>query len=536
MRERDLSKKFNLFLIFLLAISTIGIAFVLYFPWSLDYHFVKVVLFSFFVSLLAGSLSYVVYSWLLFKKINGSKIKIDKLLPYFVVIMGLILYGVFAVIKHYFRFETFAADYGLFDQWIWKISRFKQPESTIYFNNVLQDHFQLIVYLLAPFYWFFNTSITLYFFGIVGISLGALGIYLLAKKELNDAWPAFICAVVYLFSTGNQWAISGGFVPTMLIGPFLIFAFYFYKINKYFWHFLFIFLALICKENVGLYVIAFGIFLIIKKRTLGLIHIILGLTFLWFALYFFPKLVGSGAFGGRFTYSLLGSSPTEALKTIFLKPIYSVKLLFDNPLKISSLIMDFGGFGLIFLLFVPSFLILTLPMIAERYWSSYQHLWQFDAYYGTPIAAILSIALVYSVRFLKEKMGSQIIILISFFLLYNHIMVSWLPHSPLHNLIHSNFYKPIANRKILMNEIAKIPNDVSVSAQNPIVPHLAHRDAIYMFPAGIGSVQYIILSKPLTTWPATREEYNKAVLDLQSSPVYVKLFDRDNVSVYKKIK
>jgi len=463
-------------------------------------------------------------------------IRIVKILPFLILGAGIILYGAFGIVYHYFHLGTVSADYGIFDQWIWKLAHFKEPYSTIYpdLRHPLWDHFQPIIYLLIPFYWFFDTSFTLYFLEILSVCFGALAVYLLAREELENPWLSSVFAFSYLFFVGNQQALAYTFHPTTFISPLLLFAFYFYRQKKYFWHFVFILLLLLCKESAGLYLAAFGIFLISKKKLLGFVHLFLGLFAFWFVLIIFPSLIGAPQFLGHWWYQPLGSTPMEGLRTIIFKPFYSFSLLFNYPDKIALIVREFGGFGLILPFLAPRFLILAFPFLAERLWSSYPSMWQPIAHWSGPISAVLVLAALYGFIFIKNKVRDHVLIsFIALVLLFNLILMTWLLQAPLHNFGHREFYSSLDNIKATREALALIPKNVPVSAQDQIVPHLGHREKIYLFPA-INDADFILLNEATSTWPSSREEFNANLTKLLSDSSWKVKLAKDGVYVFKR--
>ena len=64
-----------------------------------------------------------------------------------------ILYSLYGLFRHW-HFGSSAYDLGIFDQVVWRLSRFETPGSSIRgFTHFLGDHFFPIVALFAPLYW-----------------------------------------------------------------------------------------------------------------------------------------------------------------------------------------------------------------------------------------------------------------------------------------------------------------------------------------------------------------------------------------------
>lgn len=64
-----------------------------------------------------------------------------------------------------------ALDLGLFDQGVWKLSRFQTPELTVLPENLFGDHFSAVLVAFAPLYWIHPTPAWL--LGVQAIAVGA---------------------------------------------------------------------------------------------------------------------------------------------------------------------------------------------------------------------------------------------------------------------------------------------------------------------------------------------------------------------------
>lgn len=161
---------------------------------------------------------------------------------------------------------------GWFDQVIWNLSEFQGFYSSFAANHThLAHHFQPILFFLVPIYWIFDNVRVLFFIEPLVYALGSLPIFWFARDFLKNQFLALGFAISYLLFIGSQYALSYTFHPEIFAITFIAFAFYFLYRKKYIWHFLFIVLALMSKENISLYIIfisIFGMFLGMNKKVL----------------------------------------------------------------------------------------------------------------------------------------------------------------------------------------------------------------------------------------------------------------------------
>ncbi len=124
------------------------------------------------------------------------------------------------------RLGMSAFDLGIFDQAVWLISRGDVPFSTIRGLHILADHFSVILYLLAPLYWFAPHPKTLLTVQTLALSLGAVPTYFLAYRRTRSAPIALTFALIYLSYPATQWTNVVEFHPESFATPLLLGALY----------------------------------------------------------------------------------------------------------------------------------------------------------------------------------------------------------------------------------------------------------------------------------------------------------------------
>src|SRR3990167_3361987 len=106
-------------------------------------------------------------------------------MKYLLIIMGIyaVIFSVLAVRNHQL-YQTFGWDLGFFDQLMWQASRGNfNFVSTIGNINLLGDHFQPVLYLLAPLYWIWNDVRIILIAKALLVVAAVLPLYFLAKKK-----------------------------------------------------------------------------------------------------------------------------------------------------------------------------------------------------------------------------------------------------------------------------------------------------------------------------------------------------------------
>jgi hypothetical protein len=82
--------------------------------------------------------------------------------------------------------------------------------------------------------------------------------------------------------------------------------------------------------------------------------------------------------------------------------------------------------------------------------------------------------------------------------------------------------------------LSAIPKNVSVSATNALVPHLAFRDYIYQYPDAENNVEYIALLENEDYYPLSKEAFLKKRDDLIASSDWEIIHSSKNLLIVKR--
>lgn len=427
------------------------------------------------------------------KKYNWSKISI-----WLLFLVGCIAYGAFSV----FRYNSVGyplRDLGLFSQAIWQFSQWQMPASSIKgLTSLWADHFHPILVLLAPLYWIKPDTRLLLLAQALIVSAGVFPIFNIARNKLKNNFVAFCFAFGWLFFLGTQQAIGYGFYPETLAIVFLAYAYYFFWEKKYLRYWLFILLAMACKEDISLYIIFWGLYVFLfENRKVGFFTVLAGGLWFKMAMAVIIKLRGSAY--SYFDYNQLGANIPSALKTIFSKPIYTLQVFFVPAIKIKTMFYFFTSVS--FLAFFSPFFIAVLPNLAEKFLSSRPILWEVGYEYGAGIstslfvAAILGLANLMKLRPIKNiKLSNEIKFIFMGFLILalNFGVVLADKDRLLFQTINKKYYKFQIDQQI-SDAIKIVPTDASVEVQETLGTFFANRDKVYRYPNSEKS-DYIVLT------------------------------------------
>ena len=442
--------------------------------------------------------------------------------------LGLFIYG-FLQLSIFYNLGSPMRDVAIFDQAIWHLSRFEAPASTLRgIPNLWGDHFHPILVLITPLYWLKSDVRWLFVLQAAVVSAGIFPIFAIARDKLKSNFAGLAFAFSWLFFLGVQHAIRFGFYPETLAITFLAFAIYFLFKKKIWQYFLFIFLALACKENISLYIVFLGLWAFFwpKARLVGLLTLILGLT--WFKLtvgFLIPHLAGAAY--QYFRYEALGNSPLAVLKTIIFHPIYTLKIAF-SPGKFANWLAYFVPFG--FLSLFSSFLFVLIPVMAEKFLSTDPKFWVMGYHYGASAVTflvvsailassnILNLSLIKKIRLPKSLKAAYIglfLVVLSLFFSFNK------SENPFYAFGDKDFWQ--FHFPANYHEAIKlIPPDKSLTAQMTLGTALAHRQEIYWWSDYPEQKKgdFILLSTKYSTFPYSIEQHRQRIKDLLANGEY----------------
>lgn len=332
--------------------------------------------------------------------------------------LAALAYAGYSITRHN-HFNSKAYDLGLHAQVFWNTSQGRLFASSVEVSNYLGDHVSPIIVLLAPLYRLWPDPRSLLTLQALALSLGALPLAWLARRRLLSAWPeaahffALLLAVIYLTYPALGFVNRFEFHEEALAVPLLLLAFCFLDKQRLGAMSLTLLLTLLCKEDMGLLVAAFGAFAWQRSRrwsgppsrrgqVIGLLWLVVGLSWSMLAL-----LVVIPAWRGAQSdtlgrYAWLGSDTGQILANLLRHPGQALGHLLE-PRRAWFLVKFLLPVGFLSLL-SPAVLI-ALPILAVNWLAG--NLYQASIYfhYAAPLIPIVFAASVYGLE--RAASGNQ---------------------------------------------------------------------------------------------------------------------------------
>ncbi len=382
------------------------------------------------------------------------------------------------------NYGTFGFDMGIYDQGIWLLAHFKTPFDTIRGLNYFGQHVNIITLAFVPAYWLGAGPHFLYGAETVWLAAGAVPIWLLGRDRFGNGWLPLGLSAAYLLYPSVEWINEWQFHPDALIIAPLMFAYWLATRRRWGWFWVATAVALSCKEDAGLAVLALGAVLWLKhrQRAWGLLTALVGAG--WFLAC--TKLIIPLANGGGqpFYVSLFpgyGNSVLGIAKTLVLHPSrwLSTAVSSKNLTYYSKL---FWPVSLVALL-EPVVLAVAAPQLLVNVISAEGYTNDIRFYYTSIVLAGIFLATVEAcARWGRTASGQRFMVGLVFAaaLASN---VAWSP-SPISTQFHSGIWAdgPAPHDVYISQAISLVPKGASVSATYDIDDHMTHRALIYEYP------------------------------------------------------
>ena len=480
------------------------------------------------------------------------------------VIAALMAYiAVFFILSllRYLSFGSAPPDLWIFNQSMWHTLNGQLMYSSRLGASLFSAHSAIFLLFLLPVYVLFQNAVTLLLIQTIFIALGAIPLYLIARRILNEKF-ALLFAIAYLLYPALEFINLREFHPIALAIPLLLFCFYFLETRKLKYFAVALALALLVQEAVALTTFMLGLYAIFSKKgkRLGIAVCAVSLLYFLFAVMLFMPMfpnplhsyLGSSISG---VFSAFGNSPGEIISSIIFNPLHTFAYAFSMQ-KIAYLILLLAPIAFLSLFALP-ILLIALPIFAQNllatpgpYASIY---FQYNAeiivfvfisaiYGASKLIRLLNNSALIKCKDMKANAGLAVFSLILAFSLLSNIFFSPSPLSALDpRPTITNFspekYAPTEHRQAAWQAISLIPENAYVLASGPYLAVLSSRNELYYFLPDdeettekvLGGANYILADASLLN---AREQ--RILDEIISGSEWEKLFEQDRILLLKK--
>jgi uncharacterized membrane protein len=430
-------------------------------------------------------------------------------------------------------FQSSAFDLGIYDQVIYLMSQGQPPISSFLGFHHLGNHTAYSVYLLGLLYKIYPTIHWLFAVQAIGLSLGALPIWHLARQAgLKESQATAMSAVYLLYPLIFNLNIFD-FHPEVMAVSVILGAVLAARLGKVAWFCCAILFVLGCKAALSLTVVAMGVWLLVfeKKRVCGAISIVAGVA--WFIIatqIIIPRFSGTEA-AAVFRYAYLGDSVLDIAKNLLFKPNLVLGKIFSlGTLEYLALLLSPVIWGLSPRYLTP--LVAAIPALTMNILAAYPYQRDLIHQYSLPVLPFLLLSVIATLAagkgLLRNKREIILWSLVAFLALAKF------------GYFWSRYLRPIETWQATKDAIAVVKTKEGVLASAHIAPHLTHRTLIKAaFPgsesADLNQFRYVVLNVRYPGLGLPMEVGTNLVKRLSQTPEFQLRYQRDDVFVFEKV-
>jgi len=418
-----------------------------------------------------------------------------QLLLTFVVMFYVIYFTAMSLDRHH-GLATSTYDVALYEQGLWLLSHGKAPFVTLMGRNLFGDHASFILIFLVPIYRLFPDAGTLFFVQSLVIGLGAVPIFLAARRRLASEAMAFVMAVCFLLHPAVGWTNLENFHPDSFLALFVGMAIYAALERRWRMYWVFVVLTLLVKEDVVLVVLPLAAWVAMRRdRRIGVATAVVTVSATLIAMFLVMR-------------SLIGVPTRNAWRIPFGGPGGLAREVVARP---GNVIEHLRGDGRPFYLwqmaFPMAFVFLRRPGVAAisflvlftNILSTFGYQYNVEYHYSLIAVPAIVIGTVYAIEQLGQRGKRRLVAGIAVTSVWSCLMWGAVPvgailmpgaEDPIGRDLPAS-WSPDDESAIAAREMfALVPANASVSAHHTLTPHLANREAIYQFPNPFRVVLY----------------------------------------------
>jgi len=458
-----------------------------------------------------------------------------------ITLLATLAYSVLGLVKlATFRATTF--DLVIVDQVVRNYAKFSAPyvPAVGAFHDrgldylQIADHFSPIYALLAPFYWIHDGPESLIVAQALLFAAAIPFIWLFTRRVLG-APSAYLVSIAYALSWPVAQAVVFDAHEVMFVPVLTAIMIERYQADKPLPAFLAMFGLLLVKEDMGLMVIGFGLYLFLTKdRIRGLSCVAIGAAATVLIRGVLIPMAG-GNTSDFWAYGHLGDGVPGALLHMMSDPLGTLLLPFSAEAKVDTLFLLVWPTLLLCLLSPLS--VIALPHVLERMLSDRELWWQADFQYNAFTVVILMLAgvdgLARLLRWTKRADDRGLKLAWSAAVLA--VAITLVPRFAFDQLYHGDFYRGDEVKIAAATQaVAQIPDGVVVESTNSLGPALTARTTVLMLGPASRQAPWVLADTQRWEFPFGSAEQQLQHVEELLAGGYTKVFERDGYVVLNR--
>lgn len=461
----------------------------------------------------------------------------------------IVYFGVTVWFRHH-NLYTAQFDLGNMVQVMWhslhgRWFQMTDPGSAMLVNRAsIHADFLLLIYL--PFYAIWHSPLPLMYGQVIAIASGAIPLFFLARKKISPTFGITV-ALLYLLYPPMHWAMLFDVHAVVLVTPIVLWLWWAIDARKWWVAGVFVALALLGKEEVGLVIALTSLYWLRNKETrkFAIGMLVAGIS--WSALmvgWVIPQVRNSPGHFALGYYAAYGDTSGEILRTIFFKPWIIIRDMLRPDAIHYYFNLTFPVAGLA-ILGLPIFLI-AAPELAINVLSNNGNLRTIFFQYTSAITPYVFLATVIGTafwyRWLQRRLSPQKFhraVKILYILIITCSAISVWRWAPLPGTKHDHdvigVYGESPYRLSIDVLHTMIPPNEKLSTTNNVAAQFSDRDHIWGFPQRLDLAEGIVVLRGSNYEQASKEEVNAKVEELLKDPNWKLLYRRSEIFYFRRV-
>lgn len=407
-------------------------------------------------------------------------------IPYRLLLLSAIFFtAVFTAVSFRIHavFGTSAYDLGLFDQAFWRYSQLLPNFNTIRGMNILGDHFSLIALIFAPLYKIWPNIFWAFALQSLSVAIGGLVLFRIARHLLPDKpWLCLAFSLAYYLHPAVHNTLLWQYHEIVLASGLYMALIWSYLKDRPYLFIVMLLLLLSCREDMPFTLVAFGIIALIEKRWRYCLWAVC-ISIIWWLV---VTRIAMPYFNGVGYFRASSGGLAIILNNIFNPSFYLTKA--TDPQALDYLWKLFLPAGLLGL-FAPRYLLPALPTLVANvlignyntilnyhYSVSIMPFFFWAALVGSRRIATLGETYLPAFRHILAFLAALAFV-VSFILGARYSVIN-------PGAIPGNYreWRDNADKRGYVAALDAKFGEKGVAASDFLLPHLSHRERIYLFP------------------------------------------------------
>jgi len=188
--------------------------------------------------------------------------------------------------------------------------------------------------------------------------------------------------------------------------------------------------------------------------------------------------------------------------------------------------------GLVLPFLAPEWLLMIVPSVSYMLMSPTPSIHRLGNWYMASVSPVLFAALAVGLGRLPKRWARWGTVGLLGTTLVGYVLFSY---APLGGRYEPARYQVTEHHQLADQAVQMIPSNAKVAAQDPYVPHLAHREHIYLYPwisIGLENIEYVLLDRQLSPYPLQPPEIESVIDDMVADTRYVIDWEADGIYLF----